>query len=793
MANSLVEKSYKTLELNTVLEMLADQAVSEPAKETVLSFVPGDNLWDIKEGLAEVSTAKNMMILKGSPALHRVSDVRASLDRAARGGMLNTSELLKVAGVMRAARTVKEYGRGERDEETCLDYLFHGLRGNKHLEEQITNAIVGEGELADSASADLASIRRKIRTASSKVRDILQKIITSSTCSKALQDTIITMRSDRYVVPVKAEYKNTVPGLVHDISSSGATLFIEPMGVVETNNDIRELVAKEEAEIERILMEFSFQVAACREDVSSDLEILISLDVIFAKAKLSFDMNGTEPVVTESGAIILHHARHPLLPKKTAVPIDITLGEQYDTLVITGPNTGGKTVSIKTLGLMCLMVRCSLHIPVNDGSSVPIFKKVLADIGDEQSIEQSLSTFSSHMTNIVKVLEVCDEHTLLLLDELGAGTDPVEGAALAISIIEHVRGRGAKIAATTHYTELKAYATTSPGVMNASCEFDVETLRPTYRLLTGIPGKSNAFAISRRLGLDESIIEDAGSRIGEENAGFEEMISKLEQQRREMEWDKLETAKRLKTAREESRTVEKLRQELEKTRRDALESAKREARAIIEEARRVSDEVVDEIRQIKKESAKSADWREINETRADIGGKLNRMEENLADSLDESIAVENSRPIRAGDTVELLSLGTKAQVISVEQDGKLNLQAGIMKITLAQNEVKLLEEEMSYDSKSVSARSASQLKTMGTLPELDIRGTTAEEGIPIMERYLDSAVLSGLSTVTIIHGKGTGVLRKAVHLALKKYKGIKSFRLGKFGEGEDGVTIVQFK
>lgn len=789
----ILEKSLKTLELDAVLNMLAERAVSEPAKEVAAGLAPDDNLWEIKEGLAEVSTAKNMIVLKGSPAMHGISDIRAAIDRAGRGGTLNTGELLKIAAVMRAARTVRAYGQGERDKETRLDYLFLALRGNKYLEEKITGSIVGEGELADSASSDLADIRRKIRAASSRVRDILQRIITSQAYSKILQDPIITMRSDRYVVPVKAEHKGAIPGLVHDISSSGATIFVEPMSVVETNNDIRELMAKEEAEVERILAELSAEVSGCGDDVISDLEILIQLDLIFAKAKLSFDMDGCEPEITESGGIVLRRARHPLLPKKTAVPIDIVLGGEYDTLVITGPNTGGKTVSIKTLGLLCLMARCGMHIPVDDGSSVRIFKRILSDIGDEQSIEQSLSTFSSHMTNIVEVLRDCDDNTLLLFDELGAGTDPVEGAALAIAIIEYARGKGAKIAATTHYSELKSYATISPGVVNASCEFDVETLRPTYRLLTGIPGKSNAFAISRRLGLSEEIIEDAKNRIGEENAGFEEMISRLERQRKEMEDDRLEAAKHLKTAEEESRFAEKLRLELEKTRQNALDAARREARVIIEDARRVSDEVVEEIRRTKRDKAKADNWQEINQVRADIRGKLNRAEEDLSENAPKPQAVENVRPIRAGDTVELLSLGTKAQVISVEVDGMLNLQAGIMKVTAAQNTVKLLEGEAPLDRVSVSARSGAQLKSIGTAPELDLRGMMAEEAIPILDRYIDSAMMSGLGTVTIIHGKGKGVLRNAVHQSLKKTKGIEGFRLGRFGEGEDGVTIVQLK
>lgn len=788
-----MEKSAKTLELGAVLQLLADQAVSQPAKEVSLSLSPQDNLWEIKEGLAEVETAKTMIALKGSPSLQRVTDVSTSLERAGIGGVLGTGELVRVAGIMRAARTVRAYGAGERGEETRLDYLFHALRGNKYLEDRITNSIIGEGELADSASPDLASIRRLKRAAGARVKDILQKIISSSTYSKALQEPIITMRSDRYVVPVKSESKGSIPGLVHDISSSGATVFIEPMSVVETNNEIRELVSREEAEIERILIELTSQVAACREDIKSDFEILLSIDLIFAKAKLSFNMNASMPAVTQSGGIILKRARHPLLPPKTAVPIDITLGEVYDTLVVTGPNTGGKTVSIKTLGLLCLMVRCALHIPVDDGSSVPVFAKVLADIGDEQSIEQSLSTFSSHMTNIVKILEECDDNTLLLLDELGAGTDPVEGAALAISIIERARSLGAKIAATTHYSELKVYATISDGVMNASCEFDVQTLRPTYRLLTGIPGKSNAFAISRRLGLSEDIIEDAQGRISQENIGFEEIIGKLEQQRLDMEREKMETAKQLRNAETQSQSAEKLRRELEKTRQDALEVARREAREIILSAREVSDQVVEEMRRAKKLNAGSGDIQQINQTRADIRGKLNRAEDDLGETHEDIEAVVNSRPIISGDTVELMSLGTKAQVISVKNDGTLNLQAGIMKISAAQSEVKLLDSEVSYKAKDISARSSAQLRTMGTSPGIDVRGMTSEEAIPVIERYLDSAIMSGLETATIIHGKGTGALRTAVHIELKRMKEIKSFRFGRYGEGEDGVTIVQLE
>ena len=498
------EKSASTLELPAILEMLARKAVSEAAKERALALSPATDRASAARLLAETSAARGMMVKRGSPSFSGVKDVRASLSRADMGGCLNIRELMDIAGVLGAARQARSYaaGDGRGNEKTCIDGLFNSLITNRFLEDKITGSIAGEDELADSASPELASIRRLIRAASSRVREALQKIISSPSYAKALQEPIITTRSERYVVPVKAEFKNAVPGLVHDVSASGATLFIEPMAAVKANNELRELRAREKTEIERILMELSADCAAHAEDISRDFGILVSLDLIFAKAKLSYDYEGMEPELSER-SIVLRKARHPLLPKDTAVPIDLELGGEFDTLVITGPNTGGKTVTLKTIGLMCAMAACGLHLPAGDGSSVPVFDAVLADIGDEQSIEQSLSTFSSHMTNIVRILNECGPNTLILFDELGAGTDPTEGAALAISIIEYARKRGAVIAATTHYAELKVYATTAKGVVNASCEFDVATLRPTYRLLVGIPGKSNAFAISERLGVPQ--------------------------------------------------------------------------------------------------------------------------------------------------------------------------------------------------------------------------------------------------------------------------------------------------
>ena len=514
---SFFEKSLNTLELPAVLAMLSQQAVGEAAKEEALQLSPSVERAEVKRRLEETSAAKTMMTVRGSPSFSGVKDVRASLARADLGGALNTKELLDIARVLQCARLVRGYLADDSVGKTCIASLFYALRANKFLEEKINTSIVGEDEIADSASPELATIRRQMRAAAARARDALQKIISSPSYAKALQEPIITMRSDRYVVPVKADHKGAISGLVHDVSASGMTLFVEPMGAVKANNELRELSSREKLEIERILAELSADCAEHREEIDSDFLLLVRLDLIFAKAKLSYKLDCQEASMEGEG-IVLRRARHPLLDQAKAVPIDVELGENFDTLVITGPNTGGKTVSLKTIGLLAAMNQCGLHIPAADGSNLPVFRHILADIGDEQSIEQSLSTFSAHMTNIVNILSECGEGSLLLFDELGAGTDPTEGAALAISIIEHARKRGAMIAATTHYAELKVYATNEAGVQNASCEFDVDTLRPTYRLLVGIPGKSNAFAISKRLGLEEAIIEDARGRVGTETA-----------------------------------------------------------------------------------------------------------------------------------------------------------------------------------------------------------------------------------------------------------------------------------
>ena len=580
---------------------------------------------------------------------------------------------------------------------------------------------------------------------------------------------------------------------MHDVSSSGQTIFIEPMQVVQANNEIRELQAKEKKEIERILMELSNDAAGFEEDILCDQHVLVRLDLIFAKAKLSYRMNADAPGLSEDGCIRLKRARHPLIDPKKAVPIDISVGGEFDTLVITGPNTGGKTVSIKTLGVCCLMAACGLHIPADSGSMVPVLKKVLADVGDEQSIEQSLSTFSSHMSNIVGMLKGADEDTLILFDELGAGTDPAEGAALAIAIIEYARSQGAKIAATTHYAELKVYATATAGVMNASCEFDVETLRPTYRLLMGIPGKSNAFEISRRLGLDESIIDDAKSRMASEQTDFEHVVSLLQKEQHHMEQAKLEAEKLRLQAESDARAAAELRKAAEEEKQKAGASAKREADRLLREARRVSDEVFDELNEMRKKAVKAENAQQINEERVNLMKKLNEAQDSLGVTSEEAEDDRKpTRPAKAGDTVLLLKLGTQASVISANADGTLTLQAGILRITAKQEEVRLVEDAEKVKAK-FKKKTEAQIHRLAVSPEVDLRGSMTDEALLMLERYLDSARTAKLPSVRIIHGKGTGALRKAVQDYLRRDPGVKSFRLGRYGEGEDGVTIAELK
>ena len=788
------EKSLNILELPTVLEMLAAEAVTDGGREACFKLRPSADRLEVKNRLAETSAAKEMMVVRGSPSLSGIKDIRPSLSRADLGGSLNTIELLNIARVLQCARLVKGYTSDDKLGKSCIDHLFAALHANRFLEEKITGSIVGEDEIADSASSELANIRRKIRAASARVRDCLQKIISSPSYAKVLQEPIITMRSDRFVVPVKAECKGAIPGLVHDISASGATLFIEPMAAVKANNELRELAAKEKTEIERILAELSADCAAHAEDIASDYSYLITLDGIFARAKLSYKLNGIEPELREKG-VVLRRARHPLLPKDKAVPISLELGEDFDTLIITGPNTGGKTVTLKTIGLLNVMAQCGLHIPADDGSGVPVYRHVLADIGDEQSIEQNLSTFSAHMTNIVHILGECDADSLLLFDELGAGTDPTEGAALAIAVIEHARKLGADVAATTHYAELKVYATNENGIQNASCEFDVETLSPTYRLLVGVPGKSNAFAISERLGLSKDIIDDAKARIGVQNASFEATIEKLEQTRALLERDRAETAKKLREAEESAKKAAFLRAELSVRLEKADEKARRDAERIISDARRTAEDTFAELDEMRRKMNDDEQTQEINRARSELRRKLNESQGKLKAKAPEQPKEEkkSARDVRAGDTVEIKSMGVKAEVVDVNPDGSLNLRAGIMNVKLKPDDVYLIEGHAAKQKKQSVTLAGSTAPRAAVSPEIDLRGMESIEAVNAAEQYIDSAVMGKLKTVTIIHGKGTGALRAAVQQMLKRNKAVKSYRLGRFGEGESGVTIVELK
>ena len=788
------EKSLETLELSAVLQMLAEEAVSLPAKEECAALKPSSEREEVRRRLEETTSACRMMTVRGNPSFSGVKDVRPALGRADLGGALNTRELLDIAGVLRTARLVRGYLADDTVGSTPIDSLFHALRANRFLEERITTSIAGEDEITDSASSDLADLRRKMRAAAARAREALQKIISSPSYAKALQEPIITMRSDRYVVPVKAECRGAVPGLVHDISSTGATLFVEPMAAVKANNELRELAAKEKLEIERILAELSAECAEHRDDIESDYHLLVRLDVIFAKARLSYRMNAS-PAECSEREVTLRRARHPLLQKDTAVPIDLELGRGFDTLVITGPNTGGKTVSLKTIGLLAAMNQCGLHVPASDGSRLPVFSHILADIGDEQSIEQNLSTFSAHMTNIVHILAECDERSLVLFDELGAGTDPAEGAALAVSIIENVRKRGAMVAATTHYTELKLYATNSSGVLNASCEFDVETLRPTYRLLLGIPGKSNAFAISQRLGLDPAIIEDAKARVSSDDAAFDATVEKLEQTRLLLEKDRDEARRKLREAEENAKKSALLRAELEVRLEKADLKSRREAEQILSDARRTAEQVFAELDEMKKHINDADEAQSVNAARSELRRRLNLAEEKLSPAERAADERKSSRAIRAGDVVEIKAMKTRAEVVSVSPEHVLTLKAGIMTVKAKEDEVLLLENAPAAAPKKKTAPKAAGvvLRSVSVPSEIDLRGMESLEAVAAAEQYIDDAVMGRVTPLRIIHGKGTGALRTAIHQMLRRNKAVKSFRLGVFGEGESGVTIVELK
>lgn len=792
--SELFEKSMRTLELPRVLSMLADQAVSDEAKRRALGLTPETEPEEVLRLLDQTDAAREMIGLRGSPSFSGVKPVGEALDRADRGGGLNTRELLTIAGLLTAARRTREYFTGDAGEKTAVDHLFLSLHGNRFLEERIKSVILDEDTISDNASPELGDIRRKMRAAQAKSRQVLQRIILSPAYSKVLQESIITQRDGRFVVPVKAEQKGALPGLVHDVSSTGATLFVEPMGVVQANNEYIELEAKEKKEIERILAELSADAANHREDIQGDYDALVRLDLIFARGQLSYKLDGVRPELRRDGAVVLRKARHPLLDRAKAVPIDIEIGDSFDTLVITGPNTGGKTVSLKTLGLLTLMAQCGLHIPAASGSQISVYERVLADVGDEQSIEQSLSTFSAHMTGIVQILKETDRRTLVLFDELGAGTDPVEGAALAVAIIQRVRRSGAKLAATTHYAELKTFAMTTAGVENASCEFDVESLRPTYRLLIGIPGKSNAFAISKRLGLPDEVVEEAKAQMAGDSVRFEDVLTQLEQKRQALEKKQAETDRLYQQREEDARKAREFRTQMERARDNARSRGEADARRILRDAKSAADQTMNELAELRRKQAQADAAQNLNEAQAAIRRGLNEAEEKLRSREFEPEPIPKpSRPIQKGDQVEIPGVKTPAEVVSVGKDGSLQLQAGRMKMTVKADEVRLIEEAQRKKSAPVRSNPDRQLLRPAATSELDIRGMESIEAESVVETFLSAAVMGRLETVTIIHGKGTGVLRKAVHELLRRNKAVKSFRLGVYGEGESGVTVVTMK
>jgi len=800
-------KALQTLEYTKIIEMLASRAVSIAGKEHAKSLTPMTDLRDIQEAQQDTTDATTMILKKGSLPLGGIRDIHNFLQRVVVGGMLNIEELLHIGDFLYVCGKIIDYGRldNEEDEEyRTIGALFEGVRPCNLLENELKRCILNQQELSDAASPKLADIRRSIHKSNDRIREHLNGVIHSSSYKNMLQEAIITKRNDRYCVPIKAEYRGSFPGMIHDQSSSGATLFMEPASVVELNNKIKELFFEERKEIEKILHALSGMVAGQAEVLHGNINMLTQLDFIFAKGELSLTMRATPPVFNQDGFINIRKGRHPLLSSDTVVPTDIYLGKDFTTLLITGPNTGGKTVSLKTVGLFTCMGQAGLHIPAFDHSQLAVFDNVYADIGDEQSIEQSLSTFSSHMRNIVSILEQLTDNSLVLLDELGAGTDPTEGAALAIAILQYLHDRQIRAAVTTHYSELKVYALSTPGVENASCEFDVETLRPTYKLLIGIPGKSNAFAISRRLGLPEHIIDHAKGVLSHEDIRFEDMITDLEISKKTVLLEKDRAEQYRRDAESLKKNYETQQEKLKNQRDKILREAKEEALKTVREAKEQADKLYKDFQRQLRDSGNS---RDIEASRQALRDKVSGLEQETAEFNKNNSNKKILRPIakelQKGDNVFIHSLSQSGTVVSApDGSGEVMVQAGIMKIKVRIAELSMDDTPITKmpktskiiqntsmpkgTSKSVKAGKAQHIRT-----EIDLRGMMTEEGTSHAGKYLDDAYLAGLPQVTLIHGKGTGALRKAIHEILKKHNYVKSFRLGTYGEGEDGVTIVE--
>ena len=784
-----MDKHTKALELDKILEMVAEECSSQDGAQLARELEPVHTAAEAQWLLGETDAAFVAMAKYGAPSFYGMKNVTNPLRRAQAGGGLGLRELLDIGATLRTIRGLTQWWGKSGNVTTALTPRFEVLAPNKYLEEKIFTCIVNEEEVADNASPALASIRRKIRAASQRVRDQLDKLIHSQAHQKHLQESIVTQRGGRYVVPVKAEFRGEVPGLVHDTSASGATVFVEPMSVVEANNEIRVLRSDEQDEIARILLELSGEAGSFADSIIESYHYAVELDLIFAKAQVAYKMKAVVPQVGEDGKIALHAARHPLIAKEKVVPTDITLGVEFDTLIITGPNTGGKTVALKTIGLLTLMAMCGLMIPAGEGSRVAVFRHILADIGDEQSIEQSLSTFSSHMVNIIHIFEVADNSSLILLDELGAGTDPVEGAALAEAIIQELRGRGVRLACTTHYAELKAYAIQTPGVENGSCEFDVATLRPTYRLLIGVPGKSNAFAITQRLGMDTAIVDRARELVSREGNAFEQVVGRLEEDRRKME-DELEALRASAAqAKANAEASQRLKDEAEAQAKKEIDRARQEAAQIVQKTRQRADALVGELEELRRQKNKQLSAEQKARLRSGLK-ELESSSDPVHQRRDDNYVLP--RPLVVGDEVLLYDIDKEATVLELPKDGTVLVQAGIIKTRVPLENVRLLSKRQ-LKKKNPTRTVTKNVSTPETSSSLDLRGQTVEEALMEVDNFLDRASRMHLSQVTIIHGKGTGALRAAVQQHLRRCSQVKSFRLGTYGEGESGVTIAELK
>lgn len=791
------QKVLKTLEYNKIIDKLVEYAASPLGKELCRKLLPFTNLEEITQEQKETSSALTRLLQKGSISFSGTRDIRSSLMRLEVGSTLNIEELLYVSSVLNVTLRVKAYSRSESEDVSTdsLEHYFQELEPLTPLNNEIKRCILSEDEISDDASSALKQIRRTIKNTNDKVHDQLNAIITSSSTRTILQENIITMRNGRYCIPIKQEYRNQFPGMIHDQSSSGSTLFIEPMSIVKLNNDLKELSIKEQEEIERILADLSNLTALESENLKHNLSILTRLDFIFAKAILSKQMKASEPIFNKSGYINIKKGRHPLIDPSNVVPIDLHIGKEFTLLIVTGPNTGGKTVSLKTAGLFTLMGQAGLHIPAFDRSELAVFEEVYADIGDEQSIEQSLSTFSSHMTNTVSILEHANENSLVLFDELGAGTDPTEGAALAMSILSHLHKKGVRAMATTHYSELKVYALSTVGVENACCEFSVETLRPTYRLLIGIPGKSNAFAISSKLGLCDEIIEDAKLRIDTQDQSFEDLISDLELKRLTIEKEELELSSYKQEIEELKQKLKQKNEKLERAKENILREANEKARETLQEAKDYADETIKKYNKWSKEANLG---KEMENERNALRGRLNSTEADLALKKRSSGQKKKytSSDFKLGDSVMVLSLNLKGIVSTIPNPkGDLVVQMGILRSQVNIKDLELIDEEV-IKTPNLTRTGSGKIKmekTSTISTQINLIGKTVDEALPLLDKYLDDAYLSHLPQITVIHGRGTGALKNAVHTHLKKTSYIKSFRIGEFGEGNQGVTIVEFK